>query len=141
MAPMNWSSMKATTRLRAFCLAAAMSVVAVWPAFADQGARLTETQADSVLALARLYGVVRYFDPADAAQAIAWDRFLVEAADRASSIEKPGEIGPTLRAAFATLQSSVEIADREFVPDSTPSIAPEFVVEWRHLGLCLGQRV
>ena len=84
---------------RAGLLACLATGIAVWThpmsASAEERAQVTSVQEDAIVALARLYGPVRYFHPGDAVTRIPWDRFLVRAADRALGVTAPEQIGPS----------------------------------------------
>lgn len=85
-------------------------------------------------ALARLYGVVRWFHPADAAQEIDWNRFAVHAVRRVRRARGVGEFGRVLRELFAPLTVRAEIGTT--VHETTRAPQPEEpLVAWRHLGL------
>ena len=43
-----------------------------------QTARAADRELDNVAAFARLYGVVRYFFPSDAAASLDWNQFAVD---------------------------------------------------------------
>ncbi|HEU4730131.1 MAG TPA: SMI1/KNR4 family protein [Kofleriaceae bacterium] len=90
-------------------------------------------------ALARLYGVVRWFHPCDAASAIDWDRLAIDAARRV--LDPPDRL--TLRARltelFAPTAPTVHIVGPgEPFPDE-PSLQPGStdgldVIAWQHRG-------
>src|SRR5882724_4216218 len=90
-------------------------------------------------AFARLYGVVRWFHPSDAAAAIDWDRFAAEGARRV--IDAPDE--RALRAALADLIAPIAptvhiaAAGEQFSNESALHPAPTEgldVVAWEHKG-------
>lgn len=90
-------------------------------------------------AFARLYGVLRWFHPSDAAAALDWDRFAVEGVRRV--IDAPDV--PALRSRLAELIAPfaptvhLTIGDETF-PDE-PALHPSSsadldVIAWEHLG-------
>ena len=89
-------------------------------------------QVDALAALARTYGVVRYFHPSDSLDEVKWDRFLVHAAARMGSVSNAAEIAPRLEALFAPIVEGFRVA-----PVGTPATPPTGegpAIEWRHLG-------
>jgi hypothetical protein len=90
-------------------------------------------------AFARLYGVLRWFHPSDAAAATDWDRFAIEGARRV--IDAPD--GRALRASLTDLIAPIAptvhiVATGEPFPDE-PSLHPASVdgldlVAWEHKG-------
>ena len=92
------------------------------------------SQAEKAAALARLYGVVRWFHPSDAAQEIDWDRFAVKAAGNVRAAGTALDLMRTLRALFAPVAVGV-VVDRQLPASPPPKVASdEKRVAWRHLG-------
>lgn len=87
-------------------------------------------------AFARLYGVVRWFHPSDAASAIDWDRFAVEGGRRVVEATTMRELETSLRALFAPIAPTVQIiGDGEaFSPAAAVPSAGLDVVSWQHRG-------
>src|ERR1043165_2381044 len=96
------------------------------------------TRVYNLRAFARLYGVVRWFHPSDAASAINWERFAIEGTHRVLDATD----GRALRGALAELISpiapTVQIASEEkFIADpvSVPATTVGLeLVAWEHLG-------
>ena len=121
-------------------------IVALWGAACHAGSGGTPglpavqpARVANLHAFARLYGVVRWFHPSDAAATIDWDRFAIEGARRV--IDCPGV--STLRAAlnelFAPIAPTVHLAAAgESFPEE-PALRPPTganldVVAWEHMG-------
>lgn len=104
------------------------------PGMAD-GPTLSDT--DKLVACARLYGVVRWFHPSDAAQQINWDRMAVACARQARQAKDRGELAFALQSLFEPVTVGLEVGDQlPPVPDTMIRQAP--FVAWRHLGLFTG---
>ena len=69
--------------MKAFLAASLLAASAA--AFAQP--TVSPQQVESLMALAKTYGVVRYFHPSDSLDQVAWDRFLVHAAERMGSAD------------------------------------------------------
>ena len=54
-------------------------------------------EIENVAAFARLYGVVRFFYPSDAAAELDWNRFAVHGVGRVRAARDAAELGATLR--------------------------------------------
>ncbi len=89
---------------------------------------------DNVVAFARLYGVVRYFYPGDAAAAVDWNGFAVHGVSRVRSAGDAEALEAALEALFLPLGPGIEIGPALSPP---PSIgAPDSsLVAWRYLGV------
>jgi hypothetical protein len=89
-------------------------------------------------AFARLYGVVRWFHPSDAAAVIDWDRFAIEGARRVVDASDSSMLRAKLTELFGPIAPTMRIADsRETflvkrVPGSERSGLD--VVAWQHKG-------
>jgi hypothetical protein len=94
---------------------------------------------DNVVAFARLYGVVRYFYPGDAATSLDWNGFAVLGASRVRPARDAAALESALEALFLPLGPGIEIG-------STLSPAPALgepdatLVAWRYLGAGIGHR-
>src|SRR5262245_10274928 len=109
------------------------------PSGERQGAKIlaAEPQVRGLHAFARLYGVLRWFHPSDAAAAIDWDRFAVEGVRRTLDVTDPDRIRIVLLDLLAPIAPTVHIAtEQEALPafiTTPPSSHPELVA-WEHLG-------
>lgn len=90
-------------------------------------------------AFARLYGVIRWFHPSDAAAAVDWDRLAIEGPRRVIDAPNPQALRVALSALFAPIAPTVHLAAiGEPFPDE-PALRPAAtsgleVVSWEHLG-------
>ena len=66
-------------------------------------------EIEKVAAFARLYGVVRFFYPSDAAAELDWNRFAVHGVGRVRAARNAAELGATLKDLFAPLGPGLEI--------------------------------
>lgn len=96
------------------------------------------TDAQKLAALARLYGVVRWFHPSDAAQEIDWNRFAVYAVKRVREARTAADLDTTLASVFAPVTVGLVIGPS--LPEARPPDLPTVtrLVAWRHLGMGLG---
>ena len=90
-------------------------------------------------AFARLYGVVRWFHPSDAAASIDWDRFAIEGARRAIDASSASALRAALTELITPIAPTVQIAAAgESFPEQ-PALHPSDkanleVVAWEHSG-------
>jgi hypothetical protein len=117
----------------------AAGILALTCAFAPAAvpASADDAREEAVVALARLYGVVRYFHPSEVVARMPWDRFLLEATARAETVERREDIGPWLGEAFAIVSPGVEISREDFAPERQTEA--RLTVRWRHAGLGIDQ--
>lgn len=90
-----------------------------------------------VAAFARLYGVVRYFYPGDAAQGVDWNRLAVAGVADASSSGNSSELRTRLTDLFAPLGPGIDIIeDGTAFPPTLPAHdqGRDMLVAWRYLG-------
>jgi C-terminal processing protease CtpA/Prc len=109
------------------------------PSGEHQGARIpvAEPQIRGLYAFARLYGVLRWFHPSDAAATIDWDRFAVEGVRRTLDVTDPDRIRIELLDLLAPIAPTVHIAtEQEALPPfvATPPRSQFELVAWEHLG-------
>ena len=90
-------------------------------------------EADNVAAFARLYGVVRFFYPSDAAADLDWNRFAVYGVSRVRAARNAAELEATLEQLVAPLGPGLEIGAR-LSPAPAPAGAGEPLVAWRYAG-------
>jgi C-terminal processing protease CtpA/Prc len=102
-------------------------------------AEVTRLQVSNLHAFARLYGVVRWFHPSDAASAIDWDRLAIDGARRMMDVTDAGTLQTALKEVFSPIAPTMHLAVRgEGFPDE-PALHPAVtegldVVTWEHLG-------
>ena len=97
-------------------------------------------EIDHVTAFARLYGVVRYFYPSDAAAALDWDRVAVLGVDQVRAAPDAAALQTVLEGLFTPLGPGIEIG-RTLPPALPPGPADESLVAWRYRGPALGGTV
>src|SRR5262245_9915224 len=71
--------------------------------------RAATTETANLVAFARLFGVVRYFYPSDAAAALDWNQFAVAGARASRSATDAVSLQSTLQRLFAPLGTGIEI--------------------------------
>lgn len=104
----------------------------------DDERQIATTDAEELLALARLYGHVRWFHPSDEAATVDWDAFAVDAAQRVLAAQRRGELQSVLTDLFTPLAPSVVVSLRGTRPASALT-AGVHTVEWQHLGFADGR--
>lgn len=111
------------------CLLAAFATTLV----EAQSSTESQRELSNVAAFARLYGVVRYFYPSDAANALDWDRFAVLGVGRTRSAADAPSLATTLTDLFAPLGPGIEIGTS--LP-AAPTLGPvdRSLVSWTYLG-------
>jgi len=117
--------------LRVACTMAALTAVAITAA--GQPDRAPRREIDNVAAFARLYGIVRFFYPSDAAAGLDWDRFATDGVARVRTAKDASALAPQLRALFTPLGPGIEIAP-SLIPYRAPAASAEPLVAWRYLG-------
>jgi hypothetical protein len=92
----------------------------------------TSRDIENIAAFARLYGVMRYFYPSDAAADLDWNRFAVHGVARVRTAPDRAALGATLVALFQPLGPGIDVG---------PSLGPYAtgtpggtLVAWRYLG-------
>ena len=96
-------------------------------------AQMPTQEIENVAAFARLYGVVRYFHPSDAAATLDWNRFAVHGVSQVRRARSPQALESTLNALFTPLGPGIEIG-------STLSVRQQggtrdaSLVAWQHHG-------
>lgn len=99
---------------------------------AAQAPQVSPQQVEALMALAKTYGVVRYFHPSDSLDQVKWDRFLVHAAAHMAAAPDAASIGPRLEELFVPVATGFRVA-----PPGESIVPPQGEgprVEWRHLG-------
>ena len=88
---------------------------------------------DNVAAFARLYGVVRYFYPGDAASSLDWNRFAVHGVKRVREAKDPRQLEATLQELFRPLGPGIAVG-RVLPPAPARGNADGQLIAWRYLG-------
>ena len=87
----------------------------------------------NVTSFTRLYGVVRYFYPSDAAAALDWDRFAVLGVKRTRAASDTKALAAALKALFSPLGPGIEIGTR-LPARSAAGPADASLIAWRYTG-------
>ena len=94
---------------------------------------------DNVVAFARLYGVVRFFYPADAATSMDWNGFAVLGVSRVRPTADAAALGAALERLFVPLGPGIAIGPS--LPPAPAIGAPDpSLVAWRYLGAGFGRQ-
>ena len=112
-------------------LAAAVVASTAWGVAAFEPAPSREIT--NVAAFARLYGVVRYFYPSDAAAALDWERAAVHGVRRVRTAADDKRLEITLKELFGPLGPGIDIGARLPTPTAAGSTDPALIT-WRYLG-------
>ena len=102
-------------------------------ALATGAMRAPRAEIDNVAAFARLYGVVRYFYPGDAAASLDWNRFAVHGVRRVRSAQNPTLLLSALQELFAPLGPGIEVAT-SLPAAASGGAADGRLIAWRYLG-------
>lgn len=92
-----------------------------------------QREIDNVAAFARLYGVVRYFYPSDAAAELDWNRFAVHAVSQVRVASDLKGLETTLKTLVSPLGPGIVIA-RKLAPAPAAGSPDGSLVAWRYLG-------
>src|SRR3954470_14458348 len=109
------------------------------PAGSASGHDAAPPGAANLHAFARLYGIVRWFHPSDAAAEVDWDRFAVEGARSVADAPDTRTLRKRLTELFQPFAPTVHIVEAgERFPDE-PALHPRStagaeVVAWQHKG-------
>jgi hypothetical protein len=90
-------------------------------------------EIDNIAAFARLFGVVRYFYPSDAAAGLDWDRFAVYGVKQARAAQDARGLETTLGSLFSPLGPGIEIGVK-LPPRPDVGSADSSLIAWRYLG-------
>jgi hypothetical protein len=92
-------------------------------------------EAERLAGFARLYGVVRYFHPSDAAQEIDWDRFVQYGVRELQQTKTTSEYENTMLKLFKPITCGLKIgAEKDSRPSSNTAFENKKLVRWQHLG-------
>lgn len=94
-------------------------------------------EIDNVATFARLYGVVRYFYPSDAAASLDWNRFAVHGVKQVRAARDAKALQATLQALFNPLGPGLEIGQR-LSSAPAPGSPDAQLIAWRYLGAGMG---
>jgi C-terminal processing protease CtpA/Prc len=98
-----------------------------------------DVRISNLHAFARLYGVVRWFHPSDAAATIDWDQFAIDGTRRVIEAPDRAALRAQLTALFAPIAPTVHLAGPGEVFPREPALHPDAtddleVVAWQHEG-------
>jgi hypothetical protein len=96
------------------------------------------TETEKVAAWARLYGVLRWFHPSDAAQEVDWDQLAVRGVRAVRAAQTRADLERTLRALVAPVAVGVVIGAEPPAGPAPAGDAETRLVAWRHLGFGQG---
>jgi hypothetical protein len=105
-----------------------------------QPAPSTTREISNTAAFARLYGVMRFFYPGDAAASLNWNRVAVDGVARVRTAPDSDALAAELRAMFAQLGPGIEIA-ASLSAYRAPAASAEPLVAWRYTGAGAADRV
>jgi len=95
---------------------------------------------DNVAAFARLYGVVRYFYPSDAAASLDWNRFAVHGVRQVRAAKDALRLETTLRELVRPLGPGIEIGSA-LPPAPAHGNADGSLIAWRYRGAAVSPPV
>ncbi len=98
--------------------------------------RSAVSREDALVAFARLYGVVRYFHPTDAAQDADWAQVCADGVQAAAGATRYGELADTLRRTFAPYAHGLTfwVAPDVRPPEHEPPARRAELIYWQHQG-------
>jgi len=110
---------------------AVVVMFAVFPFWSD--AQSTRRELENVAAFTRVYGVIRFFYPGDAAASADWNRLAVEGVARIRTAPDSTALAARLRDVFESFGPGIEIAS-SLPAFRAPAPTTEPLVAWRYLG-------
>jgi len=115
-------------------------VVSSWLLMAHAQPAASTREIGNTAAFARLYGVVRFFYPSDAAASLDWNRVAIDGVARIRTAPDVDTLASHLRAMFAPLGPGIEIVSSlPAFPPPGPSTEP--LVAWRYSGAGAADRI
>ncbi|MGH1340497.1 MAG: S41 family peptidase [Nannocystales bacterium] len=98
--------------------------------------RAAVSREDALVAFARLYGVVRYFHPTDAAHDADWAQVAADGVHAAAGATRYGELAKALRRTFApyTHGLALWVAPSPEPPNLEPPPRRADLIYWQHQG-------
>src|SRR5262249_46900727 len=98
-----------------------------------QAPSASQREIENVAVFARLFGVVRYFYPSDAAASLDWNRFAVYGVRRVRAAEDSAVLEATLKELFTPLGPNIEIAT-SLPPVADLESISSSLIAWRYEG-------
>lgn len=112
----------------------AIAVIAVTATgLTAQNSSASQREIENVAAFARLFGVVRYFYPSDAAASLDWNRFALYGVRRVRTAEDSAALEVTLAELFTPLGPDIEIAP-SLPPTAALGLVDSSLIAWRYQG-------
>jgi hypothetical protein len=90
-------------------------------------------EVDNVAAFARLYGVVRFFYPSDAAAELDWNRFAVHGVRQIREARSTAELATLLEELVTPLGPGIQVGTTLPAPTAPAGVSGPLVA-WRYLG-------
>jgi hypothetical protein len=112
---------------------AVLLLTAIACAQAAAAGRPPRREIDNVVAFARLYGVVRYFYPSDAAAGLDWNRFVVRGVSLTRVAADPRRLETALKELFEPLGPGIEIGAKLTPAGAAGQPNPDLIA-WRYIG-------
>ena len=101
--------------------------------YASLSGQAPQQAVDNAVAFARLYGVVRYFYPSDAAASLDWNRFAVHGMKQVRGAGDGSALEATLLRLFSPLGPGIEVSGK-LAPAPAPGSPDNQLIAWRYLG-------
>jgi len=89
----------------------------------------------NLAAFARLYGLVRWFHPSDAAAGVDWYRFAIAAIPQVEAAATPAELAATLERVFAPYAPELVVSRQPIAAADRAGPLTGEVYRWKHTGL------
>jgi hypothetical protein len=124
---------KESTKYIFFFVIVFVSFVSSWLAVTRAQSTAPAREIGNVTAFARLYGVLRFFYPSDAAADLDWNRFAIDGVARVRTANDSGALALRLRELVAPLGPDIEIGP-SLNAFRTPAASTEPLVAWRYFG-------
>jgi hypothetical protein len=96
-------------------------------------AQTPQRDLDNTAAFARLYSVVRYFYPSDAAASLAWNRFAAHGVRQTRAARASEQLESALKALFSPLGPGIDIG-RTLSAAPAPGTPDKSLIAWRYMG-------
>ena len=105
------------------------------PVEGDVPARLvTERGVENLRAFARLYGLVRWFHPSDAAANADWTNIALAGIPRVEAARSSSELAAAMLDIFSSLAPTLQVVPGDTLPKSSDSAFTSHL-RWRHRGM------
>ena len=116
---------------------ASLTITGEVPETKDEPPRaLSDTGLRNLTALAKLYGIVRFFHPSDEAAATDWNRFAIEGVRKVEGANSPADLAAALQSVFEPVAPTIRVFTGED-PKPHSALSPAGDVElirWHNQG-------